>query len=193
MNAFLKYCIGTALRPTEAFESLARGGRVGPAVCVVVAAGLVYGMFVLWMYLAGHQPSFTGNPIPAEQYYLWQAAFLAPWLLVVWVAFASTAHGLARALGSTAGWRATAAPLGFVLAVPLVLGYLLPEMVAFGLFGHDALVAAMRITGPVTLLWWGALGSLALRSVHERSWVASIGVALASLVVMIVVTAVLVR
>lgn len=39
------------------------------------------------------------------------------------------------------------AALGFALAIPLTWSYLIPEMIVFALFDHDALVAAMRITG----------------------------------------------
>ena len=51
----------------------------------------------------------------------------------------------------------------------------------------------MRVTGLVTLLWWGVLTWLSLRTVHERSGLTSFGITIASLLVMIVVTALLVR
>lgn len=192
-SSFTESYLGTLRRPGRTFEALGERAELRPAVGAVLSAALLYSAFVLWMYLDGQQPSFTGNPIPAEDYYLWQALFLPPWLLVVWAAFASVAHGLSRLFGSSAAWSATAAPLGFALAVPLSWSYLIPEMLVFGVAGHDALVAAMRITGPITLVWWSVLTWKALRAVHHKSRLVSALITFLSLLAMIAVTAVLVR
>ncbi|QDG50575.1 hypothetical protein FIV42_07455 [Persicimonas caeni] len=192
-HTFAQRYLGTFLRPGRTFEALSEHRALRSAIGAVLSAAMVYSAFVLWMYATGHQPSFTGNPIPAEHYYLWQAIFLPPWLLVAWAAYASAAHGLSRLFGSTATWPATAAPLGFALAVPLTWSYLIPEMLVFGLAGHGALVTAMRITGPLTLIWWSVLTWKALRSTHEQSRLASAAITFVALLALIAVTAVLVR
>lgn len=193
MKHVIRTYLYTFIRPSRAFEALSEDADVRAAVGAMVLAGLAYGAFVLWMYLAGHEPSFTGNPIPASEYYLWQAGFLVPWLLVAWCAASTVAFGLARAAGSSASWRQTVAPLGFALAVPLTWGYVLPEMLVFGFFGHDALVAAMRVTGPCTLVWWGFTTWKALRATYDHSWIAAAAIALATLLTFGAVTAALVR
>jgi hypothetical protein len=193
MTSFLRQFFGAIWRPEPRFASLADEGEVGAGAAAMLTCAVVYSSFVLWMYLAGHQPSFTGNPIPAADYYLWQAGFLPVWLPLAWVVSASAVFGLARLGASGGSWRATAAPLGFALGVPLVFAYLLPEMLVFGIFGHDALVAAMRVTGPVALAWMGFLAWKAARAAHDYSGWACAGLAAVSVLVFGAVTAVLVR
>lgn len=181
------------LRPSATFEDLSERGRVGPAAAAMLASGLVYSVFSSWLYLAGHQPSFTGNPIPQEHYYRWQAAFLPPWLLLAWLASSTAAHGLSRLLGDASRWAAMASPLGLALSVPLTLSYVIPEMIVFGLAGHDALITAMRITGPLTLLWWSVLTWKAIRAATDHSAVKCAVITFVALVIFGVVVALLVR
>ncbi|MGM0556719.1 MAG: hypothetical protein ACQEVA_10115 [Myxococcota bacterium] len=193
MKSFFRQISGAVGRPGSTFADLAGERAVGAGAGAMLVCALVYSSFVLWMYLAGHQPSFTGNPIPAAEYYLWQAGFLPVWLPMAWALSASVAHGLSRVGQSGASWGATAAPLGFALGVPLVFAYLVPEMIVFGVFGHDALVAAMRITGPVALGWMGFLAWKAVRAAHDYSGLVCAGLAAVSVLVFGAVTAVLVR
>ncbi len=193
MASFVDNYLGTFVRPSQVLRDASDDGAVRRGASALLVGALIYALFALWLYLAGHQPSFTGNPIPAEQYYLWQAAFLPPWLLLAWAASASAAHGVSRLLGSEASWRQTAAPMGFALGVPLAWSYVAPEMVVFGVFGHDALVSAMRVTGPVTLVWWAVLVWKALRATHDYSRAACGATVVVALLVFGAVTAVLVR
>ncbi len=154
---FMKLYSGTIFRPGHTLAKACELSEKRLAVAAILTSASFYSAFSFWMYLEGHRPSFTGNPIPAEQYYLWQAVFLPPWLLVAWLASASAAYGIARAFGARATWTSLASSLAFALAVPLAAGYVIPEMIVFGVMGHEALIAAMRFTGPITLSWWGVL------------------------------------
>lgn len=192
-GSFSDSYLGWILRPRATFEALSERGRVRPAVAAMLASGLVYSVFSGWLYFAGHQPSFTGNPIPQEHYYLWQAVFLPPWLVLAWLASSTAAHGLARLLGGANRWSSIASPLGLALSVPLTLSYVIPEMIVFGLAGHDALITAMRITGPVTLIWWAVLIWKAIRAATAHSAAKCVLITLVTLMIFGVVVALLVR
>jgi hypothetical protein len=193
MASFLDNYLGTLRRPGRTFAALAEDDVVWPGAAAVASAALVYSVFVLWMYLAGHEPSFTGNPIPAETYYLWQAILLPPWLLLSWAVAATVAYGLSRMFGSESTWTQNASPLGFAFAIPLTWAYLVPEMVVFGLYGHDALTTAMVYTGPIAVLWWLFLYWKVFRTVGQHLVLATIPMVFLTQVAFAGVMAVLVR
>ena len=79
------------------------------------------------------------------------------------------------------------------VSVPRASSYVIPELLVFGVLGHDALVAAMRVTGPLTLVWWGVLVWKALRAAHTFSGWLCAAMGVATLLTFGAVTAVLVR
>ncbi len=167
MKSIVGSYLGVIFRPSPTLASLGEETRLREGLAVVVVATVLYSLFSLWLYLDGQQPSFTGNPIPAADYYLWQAIFLVAWLPAAYAIFVTVAHRLMYRALSTIEWESTAAALGYAFAIPITWAYLVPEMIVFGLFGHDSLAIAMRITGPVTLLWWAYLTFRTLRVIHK--------------------------
>lgn len=119
MSTFLQHYGGAFAARSPHLRRFREKPPLTRAGLAVASSSLVYAAFSLWLFAAGHQPSFTGNFIPPAQYYLWQGILLPAWLMVCWAVFSGAAHLLARVAGSTTSWRATASALGFALAIPL--------------------------------------------------------------------------
>jgi hypothetical protein len=190
---FLQTCGALLLRPETTLRALAAQASVRAGAAAMGIFGLAYAGFVLALYLRGHRPTFTGNPIPAASYYLWQALFLPPLLLALWWLYGAVAQGLCRLAGGTGSRRATLATLGFAYAVPMTLGYVLPDVLVFAVQGHGALAGAMRWYAPVALVWSLALAALALRAVHGIGLVRTVPTALAAFVLQALVGGTLIR
>jgi hypothetical protein len=104
----------------------------------------------------GHEPAVTLVPIPRADYYAAQALFVVPVLLALWTLCAAVAYRLARALGGTGSFGGTANAIGIALALPLAVLFLVPDFVAYGLAGFDALGLVVRVTAPLSFaatLW----------------------------------------
>lgn len=193
MNPELKLTPRQLVWPRRGFRVLAQTGSSKLAVIAAASTTAVYSAFVLILYLGGHQPSFTGNPIPPESYYLWQAIFLWLWLPMAFAVNVLVAQGMLHLFGDPRPLKTTASTLPITLAMPLLVAYLTPEIIAYAVAGHDALIAVMRIAAPITLLWWMALTALCLRVVHGCTRPAALVTTLASTMATIVFVAILVR
>lgn len=142
------------------FAWLARERRLGLAGASVAIAGAIWAGLCLRLAADGHAPSVTLVAIP--RYYLAQAGFVVPVLLAQWLATAGIAN-----LVTKARFIALAAALGPALAAPLVVIFLVPDLVAYALVGFDALGKLVRITAPLMLLTTIGLSALAIRAVTE--------------------------
>lgn len=148
------------------------------AVCVV-GSGVFWAAFARELHQAGHAPSRVLLPVAQEEYYRLQSFFVVPVLLVLWGVLALVAHRLTGgrnqgSLGELAGL------LGFAYGLPLLLSFLLPEWIAYGVFGVDGLRQVVRFTAPITGLVTCTLVAWVLRSVRDVSWRRAAGAALAA-------------
>lgn len=139
------------------------------AAASVAVAGGCWAVLCLLLARAGHAPSATLLPLPATSYYRWQAAFVVPLLLAQWLATAAIAHRLARALGGASRFAAIASALGPALAAPLLVVFVIPDLVVFATAGFAALAILVRATGPLLLLTTVALVTIALRAATSLS------------------------
>jgi hypothetical protein len=146
--------------------------RAARALCgaaVVVAAGACWAALCWMLARDGHAPSRVWLPIDRRDYYLAQAAFVLPMLLLQWAVCSVIASGLARRLGGTGSWTATAHALGTALGAPLIALFLVPDIIAYQAFGFSALAKLVRVTAPLAMFSTLALATLAIRRVHRLS------------------------
>jgi hypothetical protein len=137
-----------------------------PGAVAVASAGAVWAILCGLLAAGGHAPSVTLLPIPRERYYLAQALFVVPVLLAQWALCAALAHAAARALGGRGALPATANALGLALAVPLLVIFLVPDLVAYLSMGFAALGPLVRVTAPLALIGSLVLATAAVRSTH---------------------------
>jgi len=140
----------------------------GGLFAVLTLAG-TYSAFCLVLWAGGHAPSRPGafGLIPAENYYLAQAAFLPLLFPILWLILGGVAHLFARAMGGRGALRAGLAALGFAYGAPLTLAYVLPDLLIFLTLGFDAMVLGMLLYGPVALGWTLGLCTLAVRESYR--------------------------
>lgn len=117
----------------------------------LLACGACWAAFCLALDLAGHAP--TRAPLP--RWYLLQAVLLVPWLQLCGAVYAWLAGRIARA--------DLRGPLGVSLGLPLLLGFVLPDMAIAATLGFDALWPAMLGYGALTVAWSLGAGVAATR------------------------------
>ena len=169
---------GVLRRPRPTFNLAVQEGRIAPGLTAVAGAGLAWAGFCALLWSRGHAPSFTGNPIPAADYYGFQALFITPLLLLGWLLLSGAAHGTARLLGGRGSWSSTSAVTGLSYGLPILLAFVVPDLVAYVFGGFEALAPVLRLSAPACALWMLALTSLALQAAHgltgPRSLVAAV-------------------
>lgn len=137
------------------------------ASAIVLAAGAIWACFCVLLHRTGHAPSRTLVPIARADYYLYQACFVVPLLLAQWRLASAVAHRVARALGG----RGEAAPLTVqlapALALPLIVVFLVPDLVTYAWLGFAALAKLVRITAPLSFVCSVWLGTRAVQRVHR--------------------------
>jgi hypothetical protein len=185
--------LARAAMPTRLFERLASDASARIGAAAVLVAGVLWALLCLALATAGLAPSVTWVPIPPERYYLVQAGFVVPVLLVQWLLASAVALHLGRAVGGAGTWSATASTMGFAMAAPLAALFLLPDLLVYGFLGFRALGALVRVTGPLTFVVTLALVTLAMRTAHRLSSPKAFAVALVALVVQAVPGAILLR
>lgn len=139
------------------------------AALAVLAAGALWSVFSLVLASQGHAPSRVLVPIAREHYYAAQALFVLPLLALQWAVCSLVSFRSARALGGAGSFDETLRLLGFALGLPLLLLFLLPDVVCYALSGFASLGKLVRVTAPLTFVvstWAAARG---LRRVHGLS------------------------
>ena len=155
--------------PIRGVNWLAIGGLLGAAGGAVAwrrggggpwlwlgAAALLWSFLSAWMHLDGHAARAVLLPVDPARYYAVQAVFVGPLLLLLTAVHAAVAHRLARGSGGGVtfrqSWRVLAAGYGSAL----LLCYLLPDLIAYGLGGRAWMARAMRYHAPLmplVMLW----------------------------------------
>lgn len=126
----------------------ALGPRHGAAF--VAGAGAIWAALLLWLHARGHAPSRSVLPIPADDYYFWQALFVIPTLLACWTILTWVSLRIGTALGGHGEFGTLATAIAVAYAAPLAFTFVLPELFAFALFGFDALRVVIRFTAPLS-------------------------------------------
>jgi hypothetical protein len=146
------------------------GGLCWAGLCLLLAAG-------------GHAPSRVFLPIPREHYYLWQAAFVTPLLFLLWWVASRISHAAARGLGGVGSQKDSAQALALALAVPIVVGLVMPDLVVYLVFGFPALARLIPWTAPLSALVTIALAAWALARSHRLATGRALAAALAGVLV----------
>lgn len=154
--------LGMVVAPGRTLDRIAGAPVLGAAVLVVVSTALLWSALCVVLWSGGHSPSRPLVPIAPQSYYLAQALWLVPAVVVGWTIVGGTCHGLARRLGGSGTLRSTFACAGFAYAVPLACLLVVPDLVAYLLFGFGALGKVVRVSG---LLLVGAEWALCARAV----------------------------
>ncbi len=168
---------GTVVSPVATLRRVAAEPSLLPPLAAAILFPLLYSASLLWtqLFVARTPPSWQPwvSVIPSETYNLWEAAFLVPWSLLLWVQFAAVGHLLARALGGRGTFEATLAVFAFGLGVPLSVLMWLPDLlqtIAGALWGWPFSNALVALYGTPASLWALALCALGVRIAQRLTW-----------------------
>jgi hypothetical protein len=139
-----------------------------------LTCGLAWAALSAMLYADGHVPRVTSVPIRRTDYYLWQALFVVPLLICLWLVLGLTSHGVSRLLGGPNRLRSALSVLAFTYAVPVLVLFVLPDALIYALFGFETLGRAMRFYAPLAPLATLALTALGIHIVYDLGlWRAS--------------------
>jgi hypothetical protein len=88
-------------------------------------------VFALILYLHGGQPSALWLAMPSEMFYLWEAVYLTPLMMMLWILFSAVAHLVSGHQGGRGCFETTLAVLGFAEAVPFTILFPVPDILVF--------------------------------------------------------------
>ena len=125
--------------------------------------GLLYSLAALIWYLKGISVSWAWvTIIPVREYYLWEALFMVPVCVQVYVLSAALAHLFSRLQHGKGSFESTLAVFGFAY-IPLIISFWLPDMVLNLLFGIETLLALVPFYATISGLWSILLSGLGLK------------------------------
>ncbi|MFW6049768.1 MAG: hypothetical protein ACODAU_01265 [Myxococcota bacterium] len=145
---------------------LMREDTVRPGLLAVLAAGAAWAALCLVLAADDHAPSVSLVPIPRARYYLAQASFVVPVLLVQWGVCVGVARTVARRLGGAGAVRPLANGLGLALGLPLLSLFVVPDLIAYAVAGFEALGPLVRVTAPLAFVATSVLATGAVRLAH---------------------------
>lgn len=149
----------------------------------VALHGVLSALFLAWLALEGEAPSGPlVAPIARESYYAWEAVFVSPLRLAMALAFAGSAHAVARKLGGSGTFEHTFERGARALALPFLTLWLLPDVVLYATGGFERLTAGVRFTAAASSVGTLVLAVLAMRRAHVLSTGRAIVAALVGLV-----------
>ena len=167
---FWLYCWGIIFKPTSTLKQLAEEASLSYAFAAYFLFGLLYGLFSLVVYFYGHLPrGVLVNFIPARTYYLWEAIFMIPVTMQIYVLFAALAHLLARLQRGQGSFEGTLSVLGFTYSIPLIVLFWIPDVVLFFLFGSRVQLNFVPFYGPAAGLWTFILSLMGIKIAQHIS------------------------
>ena len=167
LRAFREDWLGMIFAPRETFAALSARPAPRRAALAIVLLGLAWAGLYTWLAVDGRAPTFTRwLPTQADRYYGVARLYVAPLLVVLWLFGGQLAHVLC---GQRAPLGASLSVLGFALAVPFSVALLIPDLTVYGFNGQIGMTEAIRVTGPIALLWALGLTALGLRTLHRLS------------------------
>lgn len=152
---------------------------MGPGLRAVALAAFGLSALDLLLYVGGHEPSMARgevdpiNGLAVSSYYLYQAAFAPLVLGVAWLIYGLLCLLLLRLIGVRPRAEGLFSALGLSLGVPMLLAYVLPDILIYVAYGFSALGAALPYYAPLCLIWWLSLGTLAVKRVGGVGWIAA--------------------
>lgn len=214
----LRYLLVPVWRPVNGVRDIiiARRG-LARALLLYLALCLLYTGTIILGYLRGFgAPTAPLLVIEPGSYYLWEAFFAAPVYFLIAIAFAGTAHLVARGLGGRGTFDDVLTIYAVATILPTVLTMWLPETVFFaaatGPFapGVDRATVVLANGIPTvpppwpvwldigriivgTVLWPLAVSAIGIRESHRLSTAASVVAALAGMVPVFALVAVFIR
>lgn len=167
VGTVLGFVIDTALGPSELFRRMGKQPRPGVGLEATVLASGLLAAFSFLLYANDYMPSFTGNGLNRREYYLYQAGFVVPLMVGCWLLYVAISHFVARLFGGKGSARALMGALGLSWSVPVLLAYVVPELVVYFSRGFDHLSTGLKYYGPLCVLWGLILGVLAVKEVER--------------------------
>ena len=141
---------------------------------------LVYSGFCFLLDAGGHRPSFGAL---IERHYLLQAVLIPPAVLVTWLVNATVANAIGGG-----DRRATLDALAPAIALPMLVLFVLPDLIVYLTLGFEALGKAARVIGPLALIGRLGAGTYVLRRTHAigsgRAVIATLGGLIAEAAIM---------
>ena len=155
--------------PRAALADIADRGARRDGFVAMLVLGAVHAGFSLILHLAGYAPRMGIPGFGRENHYLWQAFFVFPlYLALFWVGGLVT-HGVARGFSGSGSRDASFAVFGVAYAAPMIMLFLVPDILVFEIFGFNAIGKAMRWYAPVAAIACVWLGALGLSRAHKIS------------------------
>lgn len=159
-----------AFRPTTAFSELGSAKARSFGVQAAILTGLLWAIFLAVLAYGGHQPS---GPlllsVPRADYYAWEAGMVIPVRLAMFFGMTHAVHALTIRAGGTGLRSETALICGGATAAATLLGWLLPDALAYAFLGFDSLALLVRWVAPVSTIWAIGLTAIGLVTLHAVS------------------------
>ena len=181
MPAFLRYSFGTAVSPAKRLAELAADERrVVHAAEAVIFAGLLYAVVSVALAAAGAVPlAPVFLDIQVDNYYVWQAVFSLPFVLLNWILAGGLLHVLSRSKMVTGTFEDSLAASGAAVSASLVIAWVPLAIIAvFMVLGmrQEELVGILSPPGfwqTVDIAWYiiaglSAPGFMALATVKAH-------------------------
>ncbi|MBX3181197.1 MAG: hypothetical protein KIT72_15040 [Polyangiaceae bacterium] len=172
-------------------------GARGPWLLLLAALG--WSGLSLWLGVSGLAP--TRAPwlgvkllrVAPEDWYFAQALLIPAVLTAQVLVMARVGVWFAQRRGVVMRAARFARPLAGSLGLSLLLGLVIPDLLAFALWGQDGLRSALRVTALATPVLALALVSATVRRVLITGWLASVGIAWVMLLLQAVLGGLLLR
>jgi hypothetical protein len=127
-SPFWAYGVRLVRHPRRAWaELLEEPARLRYGFMAVLLVGVGYAATVGCIALSDGTPSTPWLAIPRDQYFWWEALFIAPVTLLCWVLAAGVVHLLSRRFHGGGTFEDTLALLGFAIALPTLIS-LVPDL-----------------------------------------------------------------
>lgn len=147
--------------PRTAIADVAARGAQREGLSAILVLGVLHAGFSLLLYWGGHAPRRGIPGFAREPHYLWQAIFIIPLYLLLFGLGALVTHGLARKFSGSGSRQASLAVFGVAYAIPMIVFFIVPDIIVFLTLGFSFMGKAMRFYAPIaalTCLWLGAWG-----------------------------------
>jgi len=163
---------GTIVSPNATLRTLNERGLGGRSFVAYGLFPLLYSASVFIAYCRGATPTIWKpwvSTIPFERYYLWEAVFLVPLSVQLWITFAAVAHLLAKAHGGKGTFEDTAAVFAYTYSVPLVVLLWLPDQLQSLAYGLEIRPGLVAVYGSAAGIWTLVLSAAGLKVAHGLS------------------------
>ena len=153
MRNFARDLVGVIFYPTAFCVRTLERPSLLSGFSVPFILGLTYSVFFTLLAIGGHQPSnTTGLPFDAETYYhtaAWYMPVLFPALVFL---IAGICHGWSRMNGQNRAFSLSVHLFGFAYSAPLLLFYVLPDLMVYLVMGHAELGRFTLFYAPVAVI-----------------------------------------